>query len=254
MRELVTEAERMPPELREVFWDGVAHGLPLQEDVDVFVAEVTEFTPVTVHGLLFDGVVRAFTERHAEDPEQVLEFNAAVRRAANLPDNSGVNCIRIGLQRALGYDLGKAITVGQRYPEDFQAAILEELGWRLGDELPRSAEAPASYAASYLDLITPSRHCFFVHGLVRGWSMRALEGGGSIDLSGVPDECAEAGTRGLAWGAWTLRGSASEARELVDQALPEGPERERVHRALVSIDSSSSVRGRPARLWEAFGD
>jgi len=254
LREVVVDAERLSPELREVFWDGVAHGLPLQEDVPAFVAEVTEHAPSTVHDLLYEGAIRAFTERHAEQPEQVLAYQAEVRRVAGLADNGGVNGVRIGLQRALGYDLRRAIEVGQRYPEEVQPAILEELGWRLGDELPRSAEAPARHAAVYLDLIAPARHCLFVHGVVRGWSMRFLEAGGSIDLRGVPEECGDAGTRGLAWAAWTLRGGGIEAKRLVDQGLPEGAARERAHGALVSIESSSANRGRPARLWEAFED
>ena len=89
---------------------------------------VTEHAPSTVHDLLYEGAIRAFTERHAEQPEQVLAYQAEVRRVAGLADNGGVNGVRIGLQRALGYDLRRAIEVGQRYPEEVQPAILEELG------------------------------------------------------------------------------------------------------------------------------
>lgn len=156
--------------------DGIGHGLawdgPLSAQLDAVEATV----PTGWRRLFFDSVVRAAAERHAGDPAPVLAATLAVLERD--PGFDGRQGARVGLQRARGDDLPTAIALALRYPAPWQPTMLEELGWRFGnDGLPADALTPL------VSTLPPPLACSVVRGAVRGAAMAAHwgeESGGQL--------------------------------------------------------------------------
>ncbi len=121
--------EQVPESLRLHFYDGLGHGLSLvDQTADEMVVQIDRFVQPVYRRNLYEGILRAYTEASAAEPDQVVPFAEAFVAQVGLDDP--YNGVRIGLQRALGDDLPMAITTAQRYPQRYWPALYEELGWR----------------------------------------------------------------------------------------------------------------------------
>ncbi len=187
-------AAQLPRALRDDFWDGLAHAYPwdlvaLEAQLGVIEAAIPE--PYRFHA--HDGLLMHFTIAVEADPEQVVPFAEELARRVEMGPHNGV---RIGLQQRLGDDLPAAIAVAQRYPEDYHPALLEELGWRAGDE----SDDPHADPLASLAVVGPAAQPAFAHGLCRG----GWDAGDPLDrpnrwLAALEPPLQHACIQGLAW-------------------------------------------------------
>jgi hypothetical protein len=121
----------IPPAVMGDFYDGAAHGLR-DPDPEASRQKVETQVPHQYRRLFHDGVVRAYTEKVQGDPAQVIPFSEDY--VTGLGDYDPINGIRVGLQRGAGDDMPHALDLAGQYPEKYQPALFEELGWRVGND------------------------------------------------------------------------------------------------------------------------
>lgn len=251
LEEVAQRASSMPPDLRLPYWDGVSHGLPVIDDLDAFAVAVEALHDREVRGVLWRGAVRAYTQEHASDPDLVLRYAREIQARDTLEPHEVADGIRIGLQRAEGYDLRTAIELGMRYPEELQGPIFEELGWRLGDEVePRVANlAPA--LERYLPGVPESSRCFFVHGAVRGFTMRGIDRQLDELVDAVPDACRVAAVSGVGRAAFELEpGSPARRQVLLERWLSDPEHLERADAAAQAMGRVPTPGAPGLFVWE----
>ncbi len=261
--------EQVPESLRLHFYDGLGHGLSLvDQTADEMVVQIDRFVQPVYRRNLYEGILRAYTEASAAEPDQVVPFAEAFVAQVGLDDP--YNGVRIGLQRALGDDLPMAITTAQRYPQRYWPALYEELGWR--SVVPRPtppdhvfeagpfAGQPSSRAlVSYAALVPEDARCHFVHGAMRG---RILERHGldptgwtaiASELALLDERCLAAGYQGVAWGIAVLAGHETPQAEWWMSQVGAPDARARVKRSYERITGADRTPGSPARRvapWE----
>ena len=221
---------QLPPELQLDFFDGLGHGITVSDDdLDEQIAQVATHIPPRFRNHLYEGILRAYTEQFASDPERVVSFADAFTSRVGLANP--YNGVRIGLQRALGHDLAHAIATARRYPAAYWPALFEELGWRSvvpHPDLPEDTFDPAApfgdqpstgALIDYLVAVPDDARCHFIHGAMRG---RILERQGldqagwqslETELTRLDTTCQTAGYRGIAWGIVVLSGRESSAAQ-----------------------------------------
>ena len=220
----VQNAASVPPELARVYLDGVAHGLAPVSDVTAFAAVVNGRVPHEARRALWRGAIRAEVQEHPEQPGQAMARVHVLRAQGELSDNEVADGVRVGLQRAVGYDLELAFEVAARWPAELQPAIFEELGWRLGDELPLRVGSLEAPLARILPKVPEAWHCTFVHGVLRGVTMRTP--GRPLDglVGSAPEACRVAAARGVGWAAWELEFEDPTKRDSLIRSLLKDPE------------------------------
>lgn len=218
---LVARAKALPVGLQGPFIDGAAHtwAPPPRVPVEAVGTRIAADVPQPWRRPFHNGVLVSWSIAHDADPAEVMPRAEAYAAATGVPVQDGV---RVGLQRALGDDLPAALAVAGQYPEDEQAALFEELGWRAGDE----AQAVCGLVAAVPD----AQRCAFVHGAARGRTLRTdWEGPEAASplartVSAEACGCEAAAWRGVAWGLaleWGHR--PNRARTLarrIDGAVP----------------------------------
>lgn len=216
-------AERVPEPRRWIVYDGIAHGLgPVPEDPSKMAETINSLAPPDARQLLHDGVIRGWTEAQRAAPERVLPWVTAYVEANGLTD--GRNGVRIGLQRSLGEDLPEAIRVAQRYPPEWQVALMEELGWRAGNDV-KLADVSLQ---PLLKRLPEDAHCAFVQGAARGWTLNRPWSRTSTwpvtyaFLSELPEVCHAEMITGVAWGLHLLGGTPAEIAGMLDSVVDTG--------------------------------
>lgn len=249
LEEAVLGASLVPAEHARAYWDGVGHGLSAVSDLDAFSLALRTSVPPEHHPALWRGAMRAAAQRHAEDPRLALAEAQRIHARAGGPREDLEDGVRIGLQRALGYDLPYALDVAATYPRDLHPALYEELGWRLGDEVPLDIlglERPLRRALGH---VPGDNHCAFVHGVLRGVAMRGPEEPLDHLLGDVPEDCSAASARAVGWVAWELGMDDVEREVIVGHLLSDPGRRADATRFSEELEEAVAA-GRPTpRLW-----
>lgn len=237
---------------RHDFIDGVVHGYPWDTNSPKATVALIQGLPNDLEGLvLYDGVLMRFTQQHAREPARVVKFAQEFTALSGVEDPR--NGVRIGLQRALGSDLPEALRIAATYPDDWQAALYEELGWRSssgGAVWPQDALA----LARTLDL---GDRCVFLHGAVRGWGLRVLPGltpstDALTELVGaVPQECESAAWQGLGRGIAILYPQPQEAERWLTVA-PQGAASRSMRAACESLGTHNGDGS--TNIWELLDE
>jgi hypothetical protein len=243
---LVHRAGVLPVGLRDAFVDGAAHTWAPPDNVSlpVVVKNIDGAVPEPWREPFHNGVMVSWSIASEADPVLVVPRAEAYAGVRGRPVLDGV---RIGLQRVKGGDLPAALALAATYPEAYQAALFEELGWRAGDD-----------NASVCDLavaVVEAQRCAFVHGAARGRTLRtdwearsAAEGLGEAVSAGACG-CDAAAWRGVAWGLALQWGHRPQrARTLarrMDDAVPG---------ASVAASLPSLLHGPRAAPWVDIGD
>ena len=153
-------AAALEPELRAAYYSGLAHRLPFNtSNPDGDVELIQRHFPEQAWPALTTGLIAAWTVDARGEPEAVVPFAETFALRHDIVPYDGV---RIGVQRARGGDVVDALTLVPRYPEPYQLGILEELGWRAGDD-GLLAQVP-----SMLLGIEHAQEHAFVAGVCRG--------------------------------------------------------------------------------------
>ena len=243
--EIVSRGQGLGPGLEAAYLDGAAHTwAPPQSVPPAEVArQIDRQVPWDHRRSFHRGVVMSWTVAFRADPADVVP---AARAYGELVGELPLDGVRIGVQRALGHDLPTALDVAARYPAVWQPALVEELGWRAGDDAEIWGAGLAALAARVPD----DQRCVFLHGAARGrvlrapWATEAEAADLARQLEARSAGCADAAWGGVAWAlalTWDHR-----PHEMKRQAcmLPKGPR----ERALAHLDTLRGPgRGAP---WE----
>ncbi len=151
----------LPDALQGTFYNGLAHTAPWDiEDVDAQVEAIEAGVPEAHRKGIWIGVLIRYATLHGDDPEGVVAFASSFAAAHGV---DAVDGVRIGVQQRYRADPAKALTLLGRYPSEYQAAMAEEVGWRVGSELGLDPDKVVPLAK---DLSAESRPRFF-HGACR---------------------------------------------------------------------------------------
>jgi hypothetical protein len=158
-------SEQLPESLRTVFFNGLGHSVPWDVvQIDQQVAEIQARVPAAYQDGVWIGVLIRFAYLHGGDPARVVGFAESF---AELHGVDPVDGVRIGVQRRTGTAPAEALALIGRYPKSYQAAMSEELGWRVGSDL---GLAPGRIL-SLSSVLEPESHGRFLHGVCRaGWN------------------------------------------------------------------------------------
>jgi len=119
------------------------------------------------------GVLIRYAMVHGDDPDKVVGFAS---RFGATHEVDAVDGVRIGVQQRYRRDPAKALALVQQYPEAFQNAMAEEIGWRVGSEVGLDPKQIISMGSGLAEKSRPR----FVHGACRaawhpGLSLAALK-------------------------------------------------------------------------------
>jgi hypothetical protein len=210
---LVEIGDAVPARVQTEFFDGAAHGYrPENFETANVIAKIEGSIPADYRRFFHDGVLRAYTEEAQGDPEKVVDF--ASDYASRVEGYGPFNGVRVGLQRAFGNNISQALEKAAEYPDDFQPALFEELGWRVGD----GQDLGRIRTEGLAKMVPESSECVFAQGVSRGFVLRA-EMNGNVDWSEISKAitehvepiCARGAWRGLGWAIELL--SAHEPAE-----------------------------------------
>lgn len=191
----------VPPHVRTEFFDGAAHShRPVSFEAAPLIQEIQGTVPRDYQHFFHDGVVRSYTEAAMGDPETVVPF--ASEYASQIEGYEPFNGVRVGLQRAYRDDVSGALQRAAAYPERFQPALFEELGWRVGDIQKLSLLA----LDDPMQWVPEASRCVFAQGVARGFVLRT-EMQGAIRWPEISTQltthveplCARGTWRGLGW-------------------------------------------------------
>ena len=222
-------AALLPEGVGYAFYDGAAHHMEVDfDDMQGQVDTIKEHIPEDYWLPLFDGMMRAFTAAHGDEPDRVLAW------AERLQEISGaqtlINGLRIGLQQGYGDSIDKAISIAARFPTELQGELFEELGWRVGHDADFAAESWKRHTHGLQDDMA----CHFAEGMVRGrvlWLVTELQpwwGEVAAFREGVPSRCHSQIESGVAEALLISVGDRPEAVEAELTQVPRGPIHERV--------------------------
>ncbi len=198
---LVEIGMAVPKHVQTEFFDGAAHGYrPDGFETANLIARIESAVPADYRRFFHDGVLRSYTEKVRGDPEKVVDF--ASDYASRVEGYGPFNGVRVGLQRAYGDNISEALLKAAEYPDDFQPALFEELGWRVGDGLDLARLSREGLTK----LVPESSECVFAQGVARGYVLRT-EMKGEIDWAEISKQlteyvepiCARGAWRGLGW-------------------------------------------------------
>jgi len=166
-------SDSLPEPLRMVFYNGLAHTFPWDiEDPAAQVAAIDAAVSEAHRKSAYIGILIRYAMVHGDTPDKVVGFARPFAAAQGV---DAVDGVRIGVQQRYRRDPAKALALVARYPDDFQTAMAEEIGWRVGSE---SGLDPDKVIPMARDLAEGSRPRFF-HGACRsawhpGVSLAAL--------------------------------------------------------------------------------
>jgi len=164
LENIVAISREIPPQTLAEFFDGAAHGYtPETHEAKVLVPIIESTIPKMYQHFFHDGVIRSFTEEHKADPAQVIPF--VTKYAEQIENYTPHNGVRVGLQRALGHSPTRAMEMAALYPEDYHAALFEELGWKIGDGLDLTRIQSEGLVAH----VPETSHCVLAQGIARGY-------------------------------------------------------------------------------------
>ncbi len=210
---LVEIGTAVPQHVQTEYFDGAAHGYrPDSFETATLIAKIEGVVPDGYRRFFHDGVLRSYTEKVQGDPEKVVDF--ASDYASRVDGYGPFNGVRVGLQRAYADNVSAALKKAAEYPDDFQPALFEELGWRVGDgnDLTRIG------SEGLAKLVPETSECVFAQGVARGYVLRS-EMMGTTDWDKISAQltehvepiCARGTWRGLGWAIELL--SAHDAQE-----------------------------------------
>lgn len=218
---LLRRAGALPVGLRGPFIDGAAHTWAPPDSVPLVVVahNIDASLPVPWREPFHNGVFVSASIAAGGDPAVIVP---RVEAYAEAHGHRPLDGVRIGLQRAAGDDLASAIGLAATFPDAYQAALFEELGWRAGDD---GAQVCALAAA-----VPTAERCAFVHGAARGRTLvMDWEAAGTAAALGEAVDAAACGCtasawRGVAWGLalrWGHRPPRAQTlARRVDGAVP----------------------------------
>ncbi len=201
LERLVEIGTAIPDHVQTEFFDGAAHGYrPEGFETANLIAKIQGAIPDSYQRFFHDGVLRSYTEKVQGDPEKVVDFSSDY--ASRVEGYGPFNGVRVGLQRSFGNNISDALKKAAEYPDDFQPALFEELGWRVGDGHDLSRLATEGLAK----LVPENSECVFAQGVARGYVLRS-EMKGEIDWNVISKQltehvepiCARGAWRGLGW-------------------------------------------------------
>ena len=211
----------IPPTFSDAFHDGLAHGVePDWAQPEAWVQSIQTMIPADHQQAHVDALVRIYTTVHVEEPDKVVAFAARVSQLTG--GRSLDNGVRIGFQQALGADIPQAMRVMKTYPAAMQRPILEELGWRLGEDEGLSRKA-WSEGVQTLD---ETAGCMFGAGMVRGVMLQKLRLGEewvnptSAFTDGLPPACLPLVQQGVAAALLIVLGHDQVAIEAAIRRTP----------------------------------
>ena len=150
-----------------VFLDGAAHTHAFDpRQVSESLQAVQRDVPLEYRTLFLKGVALHQALAHGDQPQRMLDFARTFQKVTGEP--IPFDGIRVGLQRKMGDDMAKAVSIAMQYPAAYHRPLLEELGWRA--TVHHNPETVLGRAAAQ-SIPTPTR-CIFVRGAIRGWTLR----------------------------------------------------------------------------------
>ena len=191
----------VPLHVRTEFFDGAAHShRPVSFEATPLIRQIQETVPRDYQHFFHDGVLRSYTEEVMGEPEKVVAF--ASDYADQVEGYAPFNGVRVGLQRAYRDDVSGALQRAAAYPEEFQPALFEELGWRVGDIQKLSLLTQGDS----IQWVPEASRCVFAQGVARGFVLRT-EMQGAIRWPEISTQlttyvepiCARGTWRGLGW-------------------------------------------------------
>ncbi len=237
-------SESVAAEDRASWFAGYAHRAPWDvTDVEGQVQVIRDAVPAAHRPALYTGVVLRHAIVHEGDPDVVVPFARAFGEAVGV---SPVDGVRIGLQMGRGDDLPAALALAGRYPEAWQPALAEELGWRAGDDGELS-DVPR--VVGLLARVPGPSRASFVHGVCRGAAPGvATDGLRSLLEAVAPDE-AEACIDAL--GVVVAQDADPERRRALAAGLGAPRWTEALERAIGRYEAAVSDAGMPAHNGRA---
>ena len=167
LEDVLAIAEVLPADCRWTFLDSAAHGLVLDVSHPGELAkEIDALLPPGEAMLIHEAALRNLARQHDLEPTAVVP--AAEHYVTHVPDLDPVNAIRTALQWDLADDLPGAIDLAERYPQTWQRALFEELGWRAGET--HTGEA----AAAFTETVPVAHQCAFTQGAVRARLLKSV--------------------------------------------------------------------------------
>jgi hypothetical protein len=163
------------PDYQLNFFDGIAHGRDwsrksIKEQRD----EILSTVPSEIHDRLLNGLIMFKISLAMGDLDQI---NSSILEFEKLFDSielrDGVrDGVRVGFQRSVGHLTEKALLKSQSFPEYYQSAVVEELGWRVGNDFF------TDFLNQQWDLrYAEETRCKYRQGISRGRSMLSTANG-----------------------------------------------------------------------------
>lgn len=158
------------------FYDGVAHGRDWSsQTIKQQSNNIKSAIPPEYQERLFNGLAMYKISEAKGDMKKIKSL------ILNLEDQLiGVNLrdgVRVGFQRSIGHQPETALNKVSLFPEFYQSAIAEELGWRVGDDyFDKFVRSP--WDISYDEKIK----CKYRQGVARGRTMFNIENGNFADI------------------------------------------------------------------------
>jgi len=197
--EVAERGEALPMYVQDAYFGAVAYSDFLSAfSQDDALSEMKAHVPAMHHPAFCNGLVRVYAAAHADSPDEVLGYMDSLGGPCGGVDLT--DGLRIGVQEAVGENLGEAFAVIETYPPDLHDSMVEELGWRYGDE--KGMAVLAWESAAYV--IPDHNLCSMACGVTLGAMHRALANGEEwvepfeAFHASLPIRCQEAAIEGLA--------------------------------------------------------
>ncbi len=170
LQEIRERGDALPEGLRTTYYDGAAHHQQVDFDaLDAWLMEIKNHIPASRIRFFHDGIMRLYVKENATNPKQVLAFATDLSNKTGTPDLS--NGIRIGIQQAFGDNMREAIQVALKYPADLYFPLLEELGWRVGND----HGVDPKHWREHANVLPDKTSCWFAEGMVRGATILMIQ-------------------------------------------------------------------------------
>lgn len=220
LQNIIAQSQQLTGDRRANFLDGAAHTYraPNSMSVDEMAQQIESIVPKPHRDVFHDGVAQAIVEQYSGDPERVLPEIQRYQRVSHQPLYNGV---RIALWRVFATDVLQGLAIAQAYPSEYHAALMEELGWLLGDQYVNDL---ATDSKEWVGRALPNTECALLHGLVRGWWMRhlALTDVSTLDMLQQTRQismCSSMVWRGVGWAYILIHGNESPEWNVLQSEL-----------------------------------
>ena len=130
---ILTEVEPYPTDYQFHFFDGIAHGRDWSgKSIKAQSEEIIVTVPPVFHERLLNGFIMFKLVAAKGDIEQLNSSIIDFEGLFNPTDfRDGV---WVGFQRSVGHLKGRALEKPQSLRRNYQHAVVEELGWRVGED------------------------------------------------------------------------------------------------------------------------